>query len=92
MKNRKIKMSVHKVNEVEINYFDYLSKDPDSKCYMSIQAWNSGEGYTIFNDDNQSYSFTHAQWEAIKRGIKYLEAECDKEFQKRISDQIYENI
>ena len=88
MKVEKIKMSIHKVNEVEICYFDYLSNDSDSKCYMSIQAWNNGEGYTIFNDDNQSYSFTHAQWEAIKKGIKYLEAECDRQMMENISNKI----
>ena len=88
MKVEKIKMSVHKVNEVEIDYFDYLSKDINGRCYMSIQRWHNGEGYTIFNDDNTSFSFTHAQWEAIRKGIKYLDAEFDRQMNENISKRI----
>ena len=80
-------MSINDVKEVEIKYFEYLSNKKDCMEYMSIQKWHNGEGYTIFNDDNDSYSFTLAQWDAIRKGIKFLENECDIEFNKRISNQ-----
>ena len=89
MKTEKTKMSIHHVHEVEheveIDYFDYMSNHTEGREYMSIQTWHNGEGYTIFHGDNTSFSFSHAQWNAMKKGIKYLNDEVDRE------RKIYEN-
>jgi hypothetical protein len=91
MKSEKPKMSVHHVHEVEISYFDYLSNNSNSQEYMSIQTWHNGEGYTVFYGDNTSFSFTHAQWNAMKKGIKYLNEEVDKAREAERERKLYEN-
>lgn len=50
--------------------YDYLAKE---SSYIELTEWTNGEGYDINIDDEEHFSLTYGQLDAINYLIKTLE-------------------
>jgi len=87
MERFKINCSKRLAVSTELHQFCYLAKDDD---FMEVTSWTNHEGYDISLSDNvgnRVISITDGEFTALKKLIKALVKEENREFNERMKSK-----
>jgi hypothetical protein len=51
-----------------VPYEDHLTKNG----FVEVASWHNGEGFTVSTNDEQPFTLTWAEWDALRKAVKRM--------------------